>query len=328
MADEIISRAAAIAQGRKRYSNGNPCKHGHVAERWVSTSTCCECQRLYCLANQDKVIARANAWRKANPDKRKAIVRKYDDAHREEKREKSRVRYAANPLNPERGMYYDKVSRKQAKAQGLKRYATGKPCINGHIAERLVSNGSCCQCTLETQRTTHEQRYRSTKARGYFRTKKHLEKRQAYREANREITRPVARERGRRDYAENPEKFRARARAWRVENLEKAKARGKAWKQANPEKARAQNQKRRALKLGAEGHYTPEDIDRIFQLQKGKCAVCRVSIKKKYQIDHIVALTKGGTHWPRNLQLVCKSCNSSKNNKDPIDHMQSLGLLL
>ena len=35
---------------------------------------------------------------------------------------------------------------KEAKEQGLKYYFTGKSCKNGHIAERQVSNRSCCEC--------------------------------------------------------------------------------------------------------------------------------------------------------------------------------------
>jgi 5-methylcytosine-specific restriction endonuclease McrA len=225
-------------------------------------------------------------------------------------------------------MAHDMISRKRAKAQGLKRYATGKPCINGHIAERLVSNGSCCQCVLETQRATYELRYQSAKSRGYFRSEKYLEKRREYKEANRDRDRALGRERARRDYPKNAEVVKARAAAYRLANLEEAKARKKAWAQANPDKTRALNQKRRALQLGADGHHTTEDIKKIFALQKGKCAVCRESIKKEYQIDHIVALTRGGSHWPRNLQLLCKPCNSSKNNRDPIEHMQRLGFLL
>jgi hypothetical protein len=40
------------------------------------------------------------------------------------------------------------IARKNAKALGLKRYFTGRPCRNGnHIAERLVSTGHCLRCT-------------------------------------------------------------------------------------------------------------------------------------------------------------------------------------
>lgn len=38
------------------------------------------------------------------------------------------------------------ISWSEAKALGLKRYFTGKPCPHGHIAERLVSNRRCNTC--------------------------------------------------------------------------------------------------------------------------------------------------------------------------------------
>ena len=34
-----------------------------------------------------------------------------------------------------------------AREKGLKRYFTGKPCKNGHIAERKVVNGTCVTCS-------------------------------------------------------------------------------------------------------------------------------------------------------------------------------------
>lgn len=42
------------------------------------------------------------------------------------------------------------ISASEAKAQGLKRYFTGKECLYGHIAERLVSNRACLQCQYES----------------------------------------------------------------------------------------------------------------------------------------------------------------------------------
>src|SRR5882762_7363285 len=38
------------------------------------------------------------------------------------------------------------ITRSEAKASGLLRYFTGKPCKHGHVEERLVSNGACLQC--------------------------------------------------------------------------------------------------------------------------------------------------------------------------------------
>ena len=43
---QIISRSEAKAKGLKRFFTGKPCKHGHVAERYVGSSGCVECQRV------------------------------------------------------------------------------------------------------------------------------------------------------------------------------------------------------------------------------------------------------------------------------------------
>ena len=40
------------------------------------------------------------------------------------------------------------ITRKEAIEQGLKRYYTGKPCKNGHVAERKTSSYACCECLL------------------------------------------------------------------------------------------------------------------------------------------------------------------------------------
>ena len=40
------------------------------------------------------------------------------------------------------------VLRKQAVAQGLTKYFTGKPCPQGHIAWRWVSSKGCCECAV------------------------------------------------------------------------------------------------------------------------------------------------------------------------------------
>lgn len=40
----------------------------------------------------------------------------------------------------------DEVTLKEAKAQGLKRYYTGKPCAKGHVAERITSTRTCVTC--------------------------------------------------------------------------------------------------------------------------------------------------------------------------------------
>ncbi|HXP50116.1 MAG TPA: hypothetical protein VN922_09195, partial [Bacteroidia bacterium] len=41
------------------------------------------------------------------------------------------------------------IDRLEAKNQGLRRYATGKPCHKGHIGERYVRNHGCVICEYE-----------------------------------------------------------------------------------------------------------------------------------------------------------------------------------
>ena len=44
------------------------------------------------------------------------------------------------------------ITRKEAKALGLKNYFTGEPCKHGHIATRRVCNGACNECRrLQTE---------------------------------------------------------------------------------------------------------------------------------------------------------------------------------
>ena len=41
------------------------------------------------------------------------------------------------------------ISRKDAKAQGLTRFFTGRPCRQGHRVARFVSSGACVECSLK-----------------------------------------------------------------------------------------------------------------------------------------------------------------------------------
>lgn len=50
------------------------------------------------------------------------------------------------------------TTRKEAKARGLKRYFTGKPCKHGHIAEREGIAGNCIPCNrLDTKNRAAKQ---------------------------------------------------------------------------------------------------------------------------------------------------------------------------
>lgn len=43
--NDFVSRSEARTRGLKRYFNGKRCKHGHISERYVSTSACVGCDQ-------------------------------------------------------------------------------------------------------------------------------------------------------------------------------------------------------------------------------------------------------------------------------------------
>lgn len=62
------------------------------------------------------------------------------------------------------------ITRRQAAERGMGRYYTGKPCKNGHLAERYVTSNACVECAKsfaqETYREIKEIRDRARAAEG------------------------------------------------------------------------------------------------------------------------------------------------------------------
>lgn len=130
----------------------------------------------------------------------------------------------------------------------------------------------------------------------------------------------------------NREKTAARRVIYKAENAKLIAAQTRAWRDQNPEKVSAQHINRRARKLQAEGTHTGDDIKHILESQRGLCANCPSKLfksgAKKYHIDHIQPLSKGGSNWPSNLQLLCPTCNLRKGAKDPYEWAKEQGRLL
>jgi hypothetical protein len=135
------------------------------------------------------------------------------------------------------------ISAREAFDRGLTRYFTGKICVHGHVAERMISNGCCVECLNEKRKRSREDIYEATKvwrlknpnarneeAKKY--RKKYPEKvartAKAYRQRNIEEIRKKEREYARRMRATNPEKEKERlARFYEKKNLEKVKIAGR-----------------------------------------------------------------------------------------------------
>jgi 5-methylcytosine-specific restriction endonuclease McrA len=84
---------------------------------------------------------------------------------------------------------------------------------------------------------------------------------------------------------------------------------------------------RRARLMNASGEHSVEYIEMLLEKQAAKCVACDADISDDYQVDHIYPLAKGGSNDESNIQLLCKSCNSRKGAKDPIEFLQRYNLL-
>ncbi len=125
---EIISCEEARRLGLRRYFTGNPCKHSHLSERTVLAWKCVECTHIY-DRERNKV--------RYEVDKRKRKTKRAEHLCLIKDRQ-----FAQSCGLP--------ISREDARQNGLIHYFNGTPCVNGHIANRTVSDGHCTVCVCIT----------------------------------------------------------------------------------------------------------------------------------------------------------------------------------
>jgi hypothetical protein len=98
---KTISLDMARQAGATRYFTGNPCKRGHVAERFVSTRTCVDChtenQAAYRVSNPEAIAATEKRRHEKHREKRVAKAKKWQQAHPEKCREWAAIWSARNP---------------------------------------------------------------------------------------------------------------------------------------------------------------------------------------------------------------------------------------
>jgi CRISPR/Cas system Type II protein with McrA/HNH and RuvC-like nuclease domain len=201
------------------------------------------------------------------------------------------------------------ISRDEAIRLGQNWYFTGKPCKHGHVDKRRVDNWCCVQCERDKATRFRQQFPAVQKART-----------QAWRDANEEYVCKYNKFNHDRWLARpgNIEQHRESAKDWYHQNTERGKARVAAWILANPERHREHSRNAKAKRKKAEGSHTAADIAALFAEQNGLClcgVVLETNGKDRYHVDHIIPLSRGGTNYPDNLQLLCRPCNRSKGTK-------------
>jgi 5-methylcytosine-specific restriction endonuclease McrA len=114
-----------------------------------------------------------------------------------------------------------------------------------------------------------------------------------------------------------PERMSALYACWAEKNRPKKRVSSAKWDALNPESQLQRVDRRQAREAAAAGNgYTRDQLTwlKANVYTGGHCGYCQ-TYGCRLTVDHVVPLTRGGTHDPANLLLCCKPCNSSKSFK-------------
>ena len=183
-------------------------------------------------------------------------------------------------------------SRKEAQAQGVKKYFNENPCAQGHLLGRYTINGSCVECCRLKSTSSKKKKYDKLR------------------------------------YIQNPEDKKISALNWYKQNKSEVVKKSSEWVAKNPERAKEikRNYKHRRRSKEKSG-VTGRDLISWTKQQAKVCYWCGVDCTQGYHLDHYYPLSKTGTHELNNLVISCSKCNQSKAAKDPIQYANSKGKL-
>ncbi len=139
----------------------------------------------------------------------------------------------------------------------------------------------------------------------------------------------------------NKESIAITQKQWRIKNKEKKASLDRAYREANKDKINTNkkewkknrvqtieskasetaggHRRRTTIRGSSDGTVTSEFLVELFKEQDGKCFHCGVDLdlhkKRAIHLDHLIPLSKGGTHTSLNVKWSCSFCNLSKGNK-------------
>ena len=136
-------------------------------------------------------------------------------------------------------------------------------------------------------------------------------RRQGYHQRNR----AARNARSRRYYREHKEQFREYARRFQEANPGAMQKYLRDFHRRNPGKASEYGRARQARERAAYSEPFPADwFDYLREWQEGRCYLCGVEFGEgaKMEYDHVIPVSRGGPHSPRNVLLACARCNRRK----------------
>lgn len=174
--------------------------------------------------------------------------------------------------------------RHAAKAAGLTRYWSDRPCPRGHVGERWTLTYMCVEC------------YRQRQAAAYAANADHRKARvKAWAQAN-------------------PEQAGKNKAAWKARNTDKLHRGAAEYRASHPDVIARNAAARRAAKRNARPPWvSPGDLSAVFAL----AATLSRETGIKHSVDHIVPLTHPlvcGLHVPWNLRVIPLRDNLRKGN--------------
>lgn len=115
---------------------------------------------------------------------------------------------------------------------------------------------------------------------------------------------------------EHPEKVTQKNKKWYEANKEKVYSANSQWRVNNLEKERERTRNYRSRRYGNGDVITSQEWIDLKDYYQFTCLCCkRTEPHIKLELDHVVPLSKGGRNLIENAQPLCRSCNSSKNDK-------------
>lgn len=240
------------------------------------------------------------------------------------------------------------ITRVEAKAAGLTRFFTGKPCKHGHLSERTTCNGGCIRCNADAIIALYYAEGEAARAVRQARSK-------AWKKANPETVKAAGRK-----YSKEHQ---AQAKAWKAANRDKINAAERKARQLNPALYKARSDRFTATdhsKAVRQAYYKAntevikrrvadwrqQNSDRVLELRQANYEANKETIKQRVrewnEANPDGSRTRGrnyrarkcaaeGSHTAAEIRALykkqgglCVYCSKPMDGKHEADHIQPL----